>query len=104
MLALQSPGAAREFFPTGQDHLEGMQRTRRNTSYKHNSFRVEANMSSVQEASSALEDLKRLIETSDWALGGLVVIGIFCLVFVGLLLFAAIFGCCSSPRYKAGYK
>lgn len=68
------------------------------------SSRVEANMSSVQEASSVLEDLKRLIETSDWALGGLVVIGTFCLVFVGLLLFAAIFGCCSSPRHKVGYK
>lgn len=64
------------------------------------SSRVEASMSSVQEASSVLEDLKTLIVTSDWALGGLVVIGTFCLVFVALLLFAAIFGCCSSPRHK----
>lgn len=64
------------------------------------SSRVEASMSSVQVASSVLEDLKRLTVTSDWALGGLVVIGTFCLVFVALLLFAAIFGCCSSPRHK----
>lgn len=68
------------------------------------SSRVEASMSSVQEASSVLEDLKRLIATSDWSLGGLVVIGTFCLVFVALLLFAAIFGCCSSPRHRVVYK
>lgn len=64
------------------------------------SIRVEASMSPVQEASSLLEDLKRLIVRSDWALGGLAVIGTFCLVFVALILFAAIFGCCSSPRHK----
>lgn len=64
--------------------------------------RVEASMSPEQEASSVLEDLKRLITTSDWALGGLVVIGIFCLVFIALILFAAIFGCCTSPRHKRG--
>lgn len=64
--------------------------------------RVEASMSPEQEASSVLEDLKRLIAASDWALGGLVVIGIFCLVFIALILFAAIFGCCTSPRHKQG--
>ncbi|KAF2982114.1 hypothetical protein EK904_000286 [Melospiza melodia maxima] len=69
----------------------------------HNSFsRVEASMSLEQEASSELQDLKSLIATSGWALGGLVVIVIFCSVFIALILFAAVFGCCTSPRHRRG--
>lgn len=51
-----------------------------------------------QEAFQILEDLESRIQTDAWALGGLVVIGSFCTVFIVLLLFAAIFGCCSSPK------
>lgn len=79
---------------------EGMERTQHLTLLLSGPSRVEASMSLEQEASSALEDLKELIATSDWAVGGLVVIGIFCLVFIALVLFAAIFGCCTSPRHN----
>lgn len=65
--------------------------------------RVEASMSLEQEASSDLQDLKSLIAASGWALGGLVVIVIFCFVFIALILFAAIFGCCTSPRHRRGH-
>lgn len=100
----KSPGAARGPSPQAKISWRGEEEAPEETpTTNHNSFsRVEASMSTEQEASSALEDLKRLIATSDWALGGLVVIGIFCFVFIALILFAAIFGCCTSRRHRQG--
>lgn len=79
---------------------EGMERIQHLTLLLSGPSRVEASMSSEEEATAALEDLEKLIATNDWAVGGLVVIGIFSLVFIALILFAAIFGCCTSPRHK----
>lgn len=81
---------------------EGMERIQHLTLLLSGPSRMENNTSVEQETSSVPEDLKTLIATSGWTLGGLVVIGIFCLVFIALILFAAIFGCCSSPRHKRG--
>lgn len=81
---------------------EGMERIQHLTLLLSVRSRVEASMSLEQEASSVQEDLQTLLATSDWALGGLLVIVIFCFVFIVLILFAAVFGCCASPRHKRG--
>lgn len=58
---------------------------------------------SIQTASQdILKHLETRILSDDWALGGLVVIASFVMVIIALLLFAAIFGCCSTPRNKSG--
>lgn len=57
---------------------------------------------SMQIPSHVLEELKTRIQTDDWALGGLMVIISFLSVIIALIMFAAIFGCCSTQRNKLG--
>ncbi|KAJ1130117.1 hypothetical protein NDU88_008473 [Pleurodeles waltl] len=54
--------------------------------------------------SQALEDLKARLLDDSWALGGLVVLGSFCILVMALLAFAALFGCCSGSQRKAGHR
>ncbi|KAG8129044.1 hypothetical protein E2320_015810 [Naja naja] len=53
-----------------------------------------------QAAFQFLEDMKTRILTDDWVLGGLVVIVSFLTIIIVLILFAVIFGCCSTERNK----
>ncbi|XP_042307008.1 small integral membrane protein 5 isoform X1 [Sceloporus undulatus] len=61
---------------------------------------LETMSAATQTATQVLEDLKTRILTNDWALGGLVVLASFLTVIIALLLFALIFGYCSTPRNK----
>ncbi|KAK6329474.1 hypothetical protein J4Q44_G00014520 [Coregonus suidteri] len=38
------------------------------------------------------------LQMEPWALGGIVVIGLFLLMILGLVVFALIYGCCCTPR------
>lgn len=59
---------------------------------------------SEHSPSQTLEDLKARLLDDSWALGGLVVLGSFCILVMALLAFAALFGCCSGSEHKTGHR
>lgn len=74
--------------------------------FHHLSFRlVHLSMCSVPELQKPagppedwVEWFLHRVHQGPWALGGLVVIGLFMLLTVCLILFALLYGCCCSPQ------